>query len=345
MAIENIARRGKLYLKQMPVAVSALAIFACLCSCTGTDDKPASGPLEKVTIAYATQPETALAQVAQSQGYYREEGLQATAHLHPYGKPALKEVLEGKADFATVAETPVMFAIMNGEKISVIATIQTSSLGNAILARKDRGIRALTDLSGKTIAATFGTTSHFFLDAILGINGISLQDVKVVDLQAEEIPQALARGDIDAVSTFNPYLAIAQKKLGKRLITFRDKDVYRYTFNVVATREFIRMNPGKVRKMLHALIKAEEFVRNNPGAAQKIVADFSGIEPAIVRDIWADYRFDLTLEQSLILTLEYESRWAIKSGLVKARKVPNYLQYIYFDGLDSVKPEAVSILR
>jgi hypothetical protein len=27
-------------------------------------------------------------------------------------------VLEGKADFATVAETPIMFAIMKGEKIS-----------------------------------------------------------------------------------------------------------------------------------------------------------------------------------------------------------------------------------
>ena len=147
--------------------------------------KPA-GPPEKITIAYATLPETALAQVAQSQGYFREAGLEATAHLHPYGKLALKEVLEGKADFATVAETPVMFAIMKGEKISVIATIHTSHLGHAILARKDRGILTFEDLKGKKIAATLGTTSDFFLDAILVTHGISRKDVEVVDLKAEE---------------------------------------------------------------------------------------------------------------------------------------------------------------
>ena len=77
-----------------------------------------AGPVEKVTIAYSATTDSVLAQVAQTRGYYREEGLEVTPHMHPYGKPALREVLEGKADFATVAETPVMFAILNGEKIS-----------------------------------------------------------------------------------------------------------------------------------------------------------------------------------------------------------------------------------
>ena len=96
------------------------------------------------------------------QGYYLQEGLEATPHLHPYGKLALQEVLDGKADFATVAETPVMFAIMKGEKISIIATIQTSNRNNAILARKDKGILTPDDLKGKKIGATFGTTSAIF---------------------------------------------------------------------------------------------------------------------------------------------------------------------------------------
>ena len=66
--------------------------------------KPAAPP-EQVTIAYSATTDAVLAEVAQAQGYYLQEGLQATAHLHPYGKLALKEMLEGKADFATVAET------------------------------------------------------------------------------------------------------------------------------------------------------------------------------------------------------------------------------------------------
>jgi ABC-type nitrate/sulfonate/bicarbonate transport system substrate-binding protein len=345
MKVENIASlHWKSLLTRLAFAVVALSAVAFLFACTKAEHKPA-GPPEKITIAFATLPETALAQIAQSRGFYREEGLEATAHLLPYGKLALKEVLEGKADFATVAETPVMFAIMNGEKISVIATIHSSSLGHAILARKDRGILTSRDLKGKKIAATLGTTSHFYLDASLVTYGIPRKDVQVVDLKAEEIPDALARGDIDAVSTFNPYVAFTQKKLGDRGITFHDKNIYRYTFNVVATQEFIHKNPAKVRKMLLALVKAEEFARSNQSEAQKIVADFSGIEIGIVRDIWADASIAVKLDQPLLISLEDESRWAIKGGLTGARKVPNYLDYIYFDGLKAVKPEAVRILR
>ena len=97
--------------------------------------------------------------------------------------------------------------------------------------------------------------------------------------------------------------------------------------------------------MLRALVRAEAFVRENPAEAQKNVADFSGVDIGIVRDIWADASFTVSLDQALILALEDESRWAIDAGLIGARKVPNYLDFIYFDGLKSVKPGAVRILR
>jgi NitT/TauT family transport system substrate-binding protein len=296
-------------------------------------------------MACATTTDTVLAEVAQSLGYYHEEGLETTLRPHPYGKPALEDLLGGKADFATVAETPVMFAIMKGAGISIIATIQTSSRDNAIIARKDKGILTIGNLKGKKIAATLGTSSDFFLDAMLGVHGISRKDVKVFDLKAEAMPDALARGDIDAISTFNPYLIQAKKRLVDRCIVFYGDDIYTWTFNVVATQEFIRNNPGKVRKVLRALVKAEEFVRQKPEEAQKIVADFSGVEIGIVRDIWADIRFRVSLDQQLLLALEDESRWAIKNGLTNATKIPNFLNFIYLDGLESVKPEAVRIVR
>jgi hypothetical protein len=47
----------------------------------------------------------------------------------------------------------------------------------------------------------------------------------------------------------------------------------------------------------------------------------------------------------LLITLEDEARWAIKNNLTSATEVPNYLDYIYFDALDEVKPEAVGIIH
>jgi len=328
----------------MAAAVSALALFACFFACTPKDHKSA-GPAEKVTIAFAATTDAVLAEVAHTRGYYREEGLEVIPHMHPYGKPALREVLEGKADFATVAETPVMLAIMKGEKISIIATIQTSSKNSAIIARKDKGILTLKDLKDRKIGVTSGTTSDFFLDAMLATHGISRKDVKIIDLKAEEIPAALENGDVDAASAFTPYINYAQKKLGNRGIMFYDEDIYTWTFNVVATQEFIRNNPGKVKKLLRALIRAEEFVKQSQDEAQKIVADFSGMDMALVRNICANTTFGVSLDQSLLLALEDESRWAIENGLTQETKVPNYLDFIYLDGLASVKPKAVRIMR
>ncbi|HXX58801.1 MAG TPA: NrtA/SsuA/CpmA family ABC transporter substrate-binding protein [Thermodesulfovibrionales bacterium] len=329
---------------RMTFMVVALSVSASLFSCSRTGQK-ASGPPEKVTIALSATTDAVLAEVAQVQGLYRREGLEAILHLHPYGKLALEDVLSGQADFATVAETPVMFAIMKGEKISVIASIESSHRDNAIIARRDRGILTLKDLKGKKVAVTRGTTSDYFLDAILVPKGVAPKEVELADLKAEKIPQALANGDIDAASTFNPYTLQAQKKLGGRGITFQDENIYTWTFNLVATQEFIRKNPERVKKMLRALVRAEEFVSQNGTQAQKILVDFTGIDIEIVRAVWADTTFRVSLDQALILALEDESQWAIANGLTSATKIPNYLDFIYLKGLQEVKPEAVRILR
>lgn len=327
--------------KPVIVLVSALAMWCCsACS----DQKPV-GPPEKVTIACSTATDAVLAVVAYVQGYYRQEGLEVTLHLHPYGKPALKEVLEGKADIATVAETPVMFEIMNGGRIAILTTIQTSSRDNAIVARKDKGIHVVRDLKGKKLAETSGTTAEFYLDAFLAAHRIARKEVRVVDLKAEEMSDALANGDVDAISTFNPYIFQAQSRLGDRGVSFVDENLYTWTFNMVAKQEFIRNNPEKIKKLLRALLRSEGFVRENPEKAEKIVADFSRMDMALVRRILAGAKFQVALDQSLVLAMEDESRWAIKEGLTRKAKVPNYLDYIYFDGLKSVKPEAVRILR
>ncbi len=325
-------------------AIMLLVLCSGFTACTKSDHKPVNTP-EKVTIAFATVVETTLAQVAQTRGYFREEGLEVTAHLHPYGKLALREVLEGKADFATVAETPAMFAIMNGEKISLIATIQSSRKNHAIVARKDMGILTPQDLMGKRIATTIGTTADFFMDGFLAANGISRKEIEVVNLKQGDLQNDVFNGDVEAVSTFYPFTIQIQNKLGGNGVTFYDKDIYTATFNVVVPQELISENPGKIRKVLRALVRAEEFVMGNPAEAQNIVAKFSGIDPGIVSEAWAVSSFDLTLNQSLILVLEDESQWAIKGGMTRARNIPNYLDFIYIDGLNSVKPSAVRILR
>jgi ABC-type nitrate/sulfonate/bicarbonate transport system substrate-binding protein len=338
-------RSGKFYIAILTAAALTALMTGGYFFIQSRVDRENTYPPEKITFAYVPTINAVLTGVAQQQGYYLQEGLEVRPLVHAYGKPALEDLLAGKADFATVAEMPVMMAIMKGEKISIIATIQTSTKHDVIVARRDRGISTPGDLKGKTIASTFGTRSDFMVEAFLTAQGMAIQDVKKVDLKPGQLQEALENGQVDAVSVFQPYLIQIQKKFGERVISFHAEEIYTSIYNIAAKQEFVRNNPGKVKKLLRALVRAEEFVKQNPVEAQKIVADFSRMDIGLVGEIWPEMNFNVTLHQSLLLALEDESRWAISSGLIGRREIPNYLDFIYFEGLESVKPDAVRILR
>lgn len=326
------------------ITLSATTMLFCSFACSRTDQKLA-GPVENITIAYTTPPYSALADIAKAKEYFRQEGLEVTPLFRSTGKAGLDELLAGRADFATVADTPFMFAVMKGEKIGILATIQTSDRTNVIIAKKDKGIHTPEDLKGKRIGVALGTYTEFFLDTFLTVHGISRQDVTLVNLKPDDMPEALANGDVDAATAWPPFLNRAQKRLGDNGVIFHDRDIYTFTLNIVAKQEYIRANPGKIRKLLLALIRAEDFVSDNPDEAKKVIADFRQMDRALINEMWGGNTFGVTLNQSLVLALEDESRWAIKRGLTGKGSIPNYFDHIYFDGLRSIKPDAVKVLR
>ena len=214
-------------------------------------------PVEKITIAYTTTPNAILVNIAFAKGYFAEEGLDATPQPHPFGRLALNSVIDGKADLATVADTPIMFAVMNDRKITVIAVIQTSNQSDAIFAKKDRGIENPADLVGKKIGFAPGTTSEYFAYAFLLSHGIYEKQVRLVGMKPDDMAEAIGTGKVDAVSTWNPYLNQLQKKLGSQAVTFFGEAVYTETFCLAAEQEYVKKHPDAIRKVLRALLKAE----------------------------------------------------------------------------------------
>ena len=107
----------------------------------------------------------------------------------------------------------------------------------------------------------------------------------------------------------------------------------------------VRPALGKVRKLLRALVMAEEFARDHLSEAHEIVARSSGVEAGILRQTLADATLGVTLDQSLLLALEDGTRWAIRRGLTSATAVPDYRAFVYVEGLESVRPEAVRLVK
>ncbi len=67
------------------------------------------------------------------------------------------------------------------------------------------------------------------------------------------------------------------------------------------------------------------------------------LEPEILEATWDEYVFGLFLDQSILVSLEDEARWAIDNHLTTAGAVPNYLGFIHVDALQAIAPDLVSI--
>ena len=61
--------------------------------------------------------------------------------------------------------------------------------------------------------------------------------------------------------------------------------------------------------------------------------------------IWPQHRFSLSLDQTLIVAMKDEAQWMINNNLTSEKTIPDFMNYIYTDGLKAIKPEAVNIIR
>ena len=185
----------------------------------------------------------------------------------------------------------------------------------------------------------------FFLHVLLVKNGIAEKDVAITYGKLEELPLALAKGEIDALSVREPYVSQAMKLSGGNAVVLAEPGLYVKTLNVVAPNSLIKERPEAIRKLLRALLRAEEFARKEPDQAMKIVSNRLKLGQSEMAVSWPDLDLRVSLDQRLLVSLEDEARWAIKNKLTEAMRVPNYLNFIYPDGMEAVRPEGVSIIH
>lgn len=302
--------------------------------------------LEQVTIATNTAyVGSCPIIVAREQGYFASEGIAAVVQPQSSGKAAMEAVLQGQANLGTVADIPIMYAAMNNRPVSVIATMFKTEKDHGIVGRRDRGVVSLASLKGKRIGVTLNTSGHFALDALLNRSQLSPEDVVMRNYKPEELSTALAQGDVDAIATWEPFLDFSLTKLGSNGAIFYGQDVYASLYNLAGMRDYVVSRPETIKKVLRALIQGARFCSEAPDAVRERVAAVTKSDPAKLKLSWPAYRFNVALDQGLILALEDEARWAIRNKLTGTADMPNYLDYIYLDGLATVMPSAVTIIH
>jgi ABC-type nitrate/sulfonate/bicarbonate transport system substrate-binding protein len=297
----------------------------------------------RITVADSAAVASALFYVARDQGYFAAEGIELETIRTNSGKEALELVAQGKADLGMAAEAPFVRAIAAGIPAQIVATVETSERNTGIIVPDASTIRAPGDLKGKRIGFCPGTASEYFLSIFLQTNQLAESDIRAVPVTPKDAHQALADGTVDALSGWQEIRAHADRALGHRTRVFYAQGTYLETWNLVALTGFLAANPQPVEAFIRALLKAQSFVASDPDAAISIAAQAIGIDRATIAEMWADYAFDLGLDQALVANLE--GHWRMLTEQDATVAMPDFMAGLAPRALQAADSSRVTYLR
>jgi ABC-type nitrate/sulfonate/bicarbonate transport system substrate-binding protein len=303
---------------------------------------------ESITMGMEATAVNSLIYIAQDMGFFSANNLEVVINdSYSSGAAATVGMLEGKADISTTAELALVRYVLAGQPVLTIGSIDMF-MHMKLISRKDLGIESISDFEGKKIGVPIKTAADFKLDRFLNLHGVDTSKITIVDVQAPDAVDALINGVVEAIVTWQPNVMIIQDALGERAVTWQvQSDQLMYGI-LITTKRWIEKNPDSAKRLMKSLLEAEDYLIQNADHARGIVQKrlgYDDYDERYIETIWPEHQFTVRLDQSLILAMEDQARWMIENNLTEEKNVPDFLDYIHSQGLESVRPAAVNLIR
>lgn len=282
--------------------------------------------------------------VAQSEGFFDKRGVSVEFVNCVGGNRCLRNMLAGDTELSTATELPVVFNSFNHDNFAILASFVSASNDLKLVSRTEENITDPGKLRGKNLGYVKGSASQYVLDLVLVYNGIDPNTVTLRQITPESALNALAKGEVDALCIWEPFVSRIQQQLGAEAQLVPIPKLYTETFNLIAMQSAIQTRPKELERVLLALKDSTQFIQANPDKAKALAAKRLNVPTELIERIFDDYRFRLSLNRSLGRTMEGQARWAIREGHVSTdQPQPNYTRFVFPDFLKAVDPSAVSL--
>jgi taurine transport system substrate-binding protein len=203
---------------------------------------------DDVTIGYQTGIEPAKIAIADGE-YEKATGQKINWRRFDNGAELIRAMASGDVDIGNVGSSIVATAATRNLPIETFLIAAQLGTSEALVVRKDSGIKGAEGWEGKVIAVPFVSTSHYSLLSTLKHWGVDLKKVKIINLRVSEIAAAWTRGDIDAAYVWEPGLGKI-KENGNVLATSADVAQWGApTFDLwISRKAFAEKNPEFLTK-------------------------------------------------------------------------------------------------
>jgi len=199
-------------------------------------------------------------------------------------QPLLEAIGAGAVDLGAVGDAPFLFAFASGGRVRAVHASRSAGGGvsTAILVGKRSAVGMVQDLRGRRVATGRGSIGHYLLLARLAEAGLAPGDVTISFLSPGDAKAAFSGGEIDAWATWGPYVHIAVRDDGARVLTDGRGVLSGLGFQA-ANVDAIPAKRGEFADFLHRLSRAQRWSDGHKDALARVMARETGLDEQIAR--------------------------------------------------------------
>lgn len=195
-------------------------------------------------------------------------------------------LLSGSLDAASVGPADLAIALANGAT-NVVGIMGVGSSPKYVIGRNDVTLDSWDDLKGKKVGIAPGSAVWFQFAATLTERGMPYSSINAVNIQGagSAFDQALQRGDVDAIITWEPFESIPVMQgygfFAKNLDYSQSKAVGAELGMLVATKTAAEGKRAALERFVAAYVARMKALSASPKDFAETMAKLTGLEPAL----------------------------------------------------------------
>lgn len=287
MKLRRLISYCALFLASLTLAVG------CSTSSPAPDDvtqTPSPAPDSPIVLGYSNWVGWLPWAVADAEDLFEANGANVELKWFDSALASVEAMVAGQLDAnsQTLNET-VTFApnAVNGQ---TIVLINDNSAGNDKIIAAE-GINSVSDLKGKQVAVEEGIVGDFLLSLALEKNGLTRDDVEIVNMETGAASAAFSAGQLDAVVAWIPFTETALKRNGSQEILSSQDFPGAIPDLLVVSQTLAAERPDQVQAIVNTWFDTLEFIKQNPDRANQIMAERAGVTVEEIQQFQSGVKF------------------------------------------------------
>lgn len=221
-----------------------------------------------------------------SNGIAAKHGLKVESRIFNSGIATMEAALAGDLDVA-FPNTRILLPLLKSGKACFKGGISFVDVNTVNMVTKAE-IKEPKQLEGRKIGTRKGGIGEVALHMWLASKGIDRAKVPTVNIAEEDLPIALAKGDVDGIIWPEPTPSLALEVAGPAVHRFGDiGTAFRDVSAVNVTCDWVKKNgDAGMKKLVAAWIDAVDLLKTKPDAGAMITAKALQLTPDDVKKIW-----------------------------------------------------------